>query len=333
MRWRSFGCQRGRQGGQHCTQSQSRREIRIDQTAELDLGTIHRPHRQQERREVRTLGIGRGFQWRGVAREFPKRIQQSATPIGVERGAELLLRNGGKAKFLNVEHRRIVDPPLDDVPGLRHGEHLNLQARCGDALVARRHAPRADAVAQFDFAIEHGDFGATGGGIHAHQELCPSGHPTGMRRFHLDGDRTAAAGEIDLAVVEPDTRDVGGGLPDDLEPRMVLHVELGPISEAHRGPTQCQRAEAIAKLEELVGRRGDRRLHGRHILDLVLLRDHPARLVGADEFLDCGRGPLRLGGSEEHQPCGAGRDGAGHGRGKSAPAPFPARCFLDGLRG
>ena len=110
---------------------------------------------KEQRSVIDTFGVGAGLARSRISRQ---RRQQIARRIGIEGFAKNSLFFRREWQIRQVEHRRIVEAPLEDVVGDKTRGSRGRFAQLRDRLLAIRENERGLLVAKLNFAIDRQRF-------------------------------------------------------------------------------------------------------------------------------------------------------------------------------
>ena len=99
------------------------------------FGLFHLPHREQQRRAVNLRRIGAGPRRRGIGAES---LQQVPGAISSQRRIKAALFVPFELEILEVQDRRVIETPLQDVVGDETGGTHRRFTRFGHGLLAVR---------------------------------------------------------------------------------------------------------------------------------------------------------------------------------------------------
>ena len=212
----------------------------------------HATDGQEQRREIDAFLIRRGLT---TGRIYGQRRGEIAAAIGGEGFAERLLRFSGQGQFTEVQHRRVVEAPLDEVHGLDDGGAPRRLARFVDGLLAALEVEddvrTALRIGHAHFAVEQAERGGAVVGDFQ-RELGAANDRRHLRSLHLELIRFVAMEEVEDALEEIEAR-LALALAFNADETARSDAHRFQIREAQERLAVPVRANPIAGIEHLVG--------------------------------------------------------------------------------
>ena len=205
---------------------------------------IHLPDREQQRRKINALRIR--------PRSTVSRIQfQRAeyVPASISRQ-----RLTNPRHLRRVEHRRIIQTPLNDVHRIDYSGFARRLSWRDHALFAAREIQFPLCIAQRHFAFKDRQRRLSIVG-HRQMKFSTANRPRRDRRAELNRAGTFAVKEINRPGLQIQEPILPCARRSNLQQREFVHANQAEVGQPQQGPTPAQGAQPVARLQCVVGLR------------------------------------------------------------------------------